>query len=39
MRFLKNIYFVFDIETRNSKVGYKVKCHACIQVCYEENIK
>lgn len=29
------MYFVFDIEIKNSSVDYKVKCYVCIEVHYE----
>lgn len=32
---LKKVYFVFDIEIKNSSVDYKVKCYAYIQVHYK----
>lgn len=35
LRCLKKIYFVFDIEIKNSSVDYKVKFYAYIQVHYE----
>lgn len=35
----KKIYFMFDIEIKNSSVDYKVKFYAYIPVHYEDNIK
>lgn len=29
------MYFVFDIDIKNSSVDYQVKFYACIQVHYE----